>query len=245
MFRTSLPIIALLVAGPAVAQDSQWTYEASLYAWVPGASTKVDTRFGTVDADTSGSDALSGLQMAFMGTFQANNGTWGAIGDLLYANLGQSADSPLDLRFKDVDVDLGMTAFSGYVTYRVHEQDGLAVDLAGGFRYFNVSLDTTFNSADARPDVDLDASESWAVPLIGARVIVPFNDKWFGTAFGDFGGTGDNDQTWQAFASVGYRFDERWSAQLGYRYMSVEKEIGGADTTIGLSGPLLGVSMQF
>lgn len=245
MFRTSIPIVALLVAGPAAAQDAQWTYEASLYGWLPGASTTVDTRFGSVESDTSGSDALSDLQMAFMGTFQARNGKWGVIGDLLYVDLGQSADSPLDLRFKDVDVDVRMTAFSGYVTYRVHEENGVAVDLAGGFRYFDASLDTALNSADARPDVDFDENESWAVPLLGARVIVPFNDKWFGTAFGDFGGTGNDDQTWQVFASVGYKFNERWSTQLGYRYMSVEKEIGGADTTIDLSGPLLGVSMTF
>ncbi|WP_157973483.1 outer membrane protein [Tropicimonas sp. IMCC34043] len=245
MFRTSIPVVALVLAGPAVAQDSQWSFEASLYGWLPGASTTADTRFGTVESDTSGSDALSNLDMAFMGTFQARNGRWGVIGDLLYVDLGQSADSPLNLRFRDADVNLSMTAFSGYVTYRVHEENGVGVDIAGGFRYFDATLDTTLNSADARPDIHLDGSESWAVPLIGARAIVPFNDKWFGTGFADFGGTGNNDQTWQAFASVGYKFDERWSTQLGYRFMSVEKELDNADTTIDLSGLLLGVSVTF
>lgn len=245
MFRTSLPVIALLAAGPALAQGAPWTYQASLYGWLPGVSTTVDTAFGTVESESSGSSSLSDLQMAFMGTFQARNGKWGVIGDLIYTDLGQSANSPLQLRFRDADINLSMTAFSGYLTYRVHEGNRAAVDLVGGFRYFNVELDTTLNSADSRPSVDLGGGENWAVPLIGARAIVPFNDKWFGTAFADFGTTGSDDQTWQAFASVGYKFDERWSAQLGYRYMSVEKEIGNADSTFDLSGPLLGVSMTF
>ena len=51
-----------------------------------------------------------------------------------------------------------------------------------------------------------------------------------------------SDDTWQAFASVGYKFNDRWSTQPGYRYMSIEKEIGGADTSIELDVPLLGVT---
>ena len=54
-----------------------------------------------------------------------------------------------------------------------------------------------------------------------------------------------SDDTWQAFTSVGNRFNDRWSTQLGYRYMSIEKEIGGADTSIELYGPLLGATAHF
>ena len=108
-----------------------------------------------------------------------------------------------------------------------------------------MDLDTTLNSADTRPGLSSSASESWVDPLIAARFIVPMSEKWFATAFLDLGGTGSNDNTWQAFASVGYRFNERWSTQLGYRYLDIEKEIGGEDASIELYGPLIGVTARF
>ena len=65
------------------------------------------------------------------------------------------------------------------------------------------------------------------------------------TVLADAGGFSGDDSTWQALASVGYRFNPRWSAQLGYRYMGVEKEIDGFDAEMDLYGPLIGVTAQF
>jgi hypothetical protein len=238
-----LASLLVIAASPAAAQD--WTFQASLYGWIPGMSTSVDTSLGTVEADKSGSDALQDLDAAFMGTLEARNGRWGLIGDLIYANLSASEDTPFGSLYSDADVDVSLTAFSGYAAYRVHETPRLAFDIAGGFRAFAVNVDTTLNSAGVARDRDFDADESWAVPLVAARVIVPFDDRWFATAFADVGGLSGDNTTWQAFASVGYRFDPRWSMQFGYRYMSVAKEIGGRDVDIDLSGPLIGVSAHF
>ena len=232
----------LLAAGPAYAQD--WTFAASLYGWVPGLSASVDTRFGEVELEASGGDALDALDMAFMGTLEARNGRWGVIGDLLYAKLSTDADSPLDLRFSDANLETQVTAFSGYALYRTYEDARVTLDAGGGFRAFDVGLDVGLDSADSRPDFDLSRDESWAVPLVAARVIVPFNDKWFATAFVDGGLTADN-TTWQVFGSVGYRFDQRWSTQIGYRYMEIEKDFGDNDVSIDLSGPLIGVTARF
>jgi hypothetical protein len=243
--KTPLTLAILLLAAPAAAQTADWTFGASLYGWLPGMSVQVDTPSGTVDSELSGSDALSDLDMAFMGTFEARRGKWGLIGDLLYVDLSSSQDTPLGLLFSDAEVDVKTAAFSGYVAYRVYDTPNLAIDVAGGIRAFAVDLDTTLNSAGVLPDFSSSASENWADPLVAARFTVPLSEKWFSTAFFDFGGTGSNDNTWQAFASVGYRFDERWSTQLGYRYLAIEKEIGGADTSIELYGPLLGVTARF
>jgi hypothetical protein len=83
------------------------------------------------------------------------------------------------------------------------------------------------------------------VPLVAVRFILPFNDKWFATAFVDGGMTSSDTSTWQVFGSVGYRFDARWSTQVGWRYMDIQKDIGGLDTSFSLSGPLIGVSARF
>ena len=108
-----------------------------------------------------------------------------------------------------------------------------------------MGLDLDLQSADSRPDYSASESATWAVPLVAARVILPLNELWFATAFADGGMTSSDTSTWQVFASVGYRFNPRWSTQVGWRYMDIQKDIGDLDTTLDLSGPLIGVSARF
>ena len=243
--KTYLALAASFAAGPVAAQNSDWTYAASVYGWFVGTDVSVDTQFGILDAGQSASDNLDSLSMAFMGTFEARRGQWGFIGDLVYADLSETEETPRGLVFSKLNAEVKVTAFSGYATYRVHETEQFAFDLAGGFRAFAVDLDASLDSAGRAQDRSFSASESWVVPLVGARVIVPFSDTWFATAYADVGGLSGDNSTWQAFASVGYKFNSRWSAQLAYRYMSIDKEINGKDANIDLYGPVLGVTARF
>jgi hypothetical protein len=89
-------------------------------------------------------------------------------------------------------------------------------------------------------------SETWIDPVIGARARVAISDNWFATAFADVGGFGgDSDLTWQAFASLGYQFNPRWSVLGGWRYFSTEKEMDGLDVRTEFSGPLVGFTARF
>lgn len=243
--KTTLTILAIAAASPAAAQD--WTYEATLYGWVPAMDVSVETRLGELESSGSGSDALSALDMAFMGALQARRGKWGLAVDLLYTDLSNSQDTKFGLAFKDVEVKMKLSALSAYALYRVYETESVAVDVGGGIRAFGMKIDTSLNAAS--PDVsdrDLDVDTSWVDPLLAARVIAPLGDKWFVTAYADAGGYVTQDSsTWQAVGTVGYRFGERWSAQFGYRYMNIEKEISDKDVRVDLYGPLVGVSVSF
>ncbi len=137
-----------------------------------------------------------------------------------------------------------MTIVSGYAAYRVAETEQAAFDIAGGFRLFSVDVDGKLQGA-AVPTENFGGSETWVVPLIGARAMFYFADRWTATLSGDFGGTGSDDQTWQAIGSLDYAFNEKWSALLAYRYLSLDKSIGGSDTTIEMYGPALGVTYRF
>lgn len=238
---------ASLVSGTAAAQGMPWSYNAVLYGWVPAMDASVDTRFGEVESSGSGSDALSALDMAFMGTFEARRGKWGLIGDLIYADLSNSEATPRGVLFEDAEIGVKTTALSGYATYRVYETEAVAFDIGGGVRAFDLSVDTALNAASDRvQDRGVSQTASWADPLLAARVIAPFGEKWFATAFADAGGfITESSSTWQVLGTVGYRFDERWAAQFGYRYMNLEKEIDGRDVEVDLYGPLVGVSFRF
>ena len=54
-----------------------------------------------------------------------------------------------------------------------------------------------------------------------------------------------SDSSWQAIGTLGYQFNEKWSAQGGWRYLAIEKEIDGLDVEVDLSGPILGFTYRF
>lgn len=248
--RRTLMALPLLIAAapaatPAAAQSPEgWTFAVSPYVWLPGLSTSIETRRGTVDVDTSASDAVSDLDFAFMGAAEARKGRWGLIADLIYSDISTTDDTPLGLVWKDADVDTRLTAFTLYASYRVYDDEHAHVDLLGGARFFSLSLDLSLSPGRA-PGFDWSSSESWSNPVAGLRARYDFNDKWFATALGDMGGFAGDDSSWQLFGSVGYQFNPTWSVQGGWRYMDVEKDIEGRDVTIALNGPILGFTARF
>lgn len=241
MLKSIATLALMLSAGAASAQD--WSYKATLYAWVPGMTTTADTRFGPIEINQSQSSVLSALDMAFMGTFAAQNGKYGFVADLLYADLSGDSATPGTL-FDSANVGVKLTALSGYALYRLADDPQLQFDAGVGFRTFDVSMTATVSggSLDGQSQT---LGNKWTDPLIAARLTMPLDDKWFVNGFADFGGTGSQDQTYQIYAGVGYNFSEAWSGQIGYRNMSLTNTLNGRDVTIDLSGFLVGVSYSF
>lgn len=243
MSHRTMFALVLLLAGPASAQDQNWNYKATLYGWLPSMTTAVDTDFGTFESSSSGSDVLSDLDFVFMGTFAAENGRWGFLGDLLYVSLSDTKDTPLAL-FGEGTVAVKATALSAYALYRLTTDPALNFDVGLGLRAFDLEVDLTL-SPGAGAGAFRSVSDAWVDPLIVARVEMPLGKNWFLTGLADFGGTGGGDQTWQVFGSVGYAFSEKWSAQAGYRYMDISKEIDGRDVSVDLGGPIIGMTYRF
>lgn len=237
---------AALVFGAqgAAAQDGAWTYSATLYGWLPGMTTSIETDAGTIESESSASDALSNLDMVFMGTFAAQHDRWGFVGDLLYLDLSNEKPTPLGLLYGEASVGVRTTALSGYALYRVTTDPSISFDIGAGFRAFDVDVDLAL-SPGAAAGFSQSVGSSWVDPLIAARVAVPLNAQWTLTGFADWGGTGGGDETWQVFGSAKYAFSEKWSTQVGYRYMEISKEIDGRETSIDLGGPLIAFSYNF
>ena len=237
--------LCLMLAGPAAAQTSGWSFAVSPYAWVPGITATVDTAWGTVEVDKSSSDVLSKLDVAFMAAFEARNGRWGLLADLFYADLSQSRATPLGLLFSQARIETEAKALSAYAAYRIHEDDRTSVDLLAGLRVNSLDVDLSLSPGLLRGQ-RIGVSETWVDPLIGGRVRFAITDHWFATAFADVGGLDvGSDFTWQVFGSLGYQFNERWSVQGGWRYVVIDKEIDGRDVENDFSGPLLGFTARF
>jgi len=238
---------AAVTAGSAHAQ-SQWDYSLSVYGWFTGLSAELETRFGDVEADLTFGDIWEQLNIAAFASFEARNGRWALVTDLNFASLTAEEDTPSGLAFSDVEVDTRLTVFSAVAAYAVVDRPDLRVDLAGGFRYYDIGIDVALNAAAAANDRSASFDDSWIDPVVGARMRADVSDAWSVDGFADVGGFGvgdASDLSWQVYGGVGYRFNETWTLRGGYRYLSIEKEIGGRDTRLELYGPVLGVTARF
>jgi opacity protein-like surface antigen len=244
--RKLLATVGLLAASPVAAQD--WTYSGSLYLWFPQTNITADTPLGTVEGELSISDALQDLDFAFMGALEARNGPWGFIGDFIYMDLSTSADTPRGLAFSQATVDVKMTMLSAYGMYRLQENEQTSFDVGIGARSYWSDIRTSFSGNLAATRV-FETDDQWVDPLLAARFKANFSDDWYGALFLDGGGFGvGSDSTFQAIATVGYRINDRWAVQGGYRYLSVDKENDeGTETDIDVdfSGPILGAVYNF
>jgi opacity protein-like surface antigen len=242
--KTAILAAGLLMAGPAAAQD--WTYDASVYLWFPQTNVTADTPLGTVEGELSISDALQDLDFAFMGAVEARTGQWGFIGDFIYMDVSADAATPRGLAFSEVAVDTKLTFFSGYALYRVQGNETTSFDIGAGFRANWTDVTTSFLGAAAETRV-FERDDNWVDPLLAARFRANFSEDWYGALFLDGGGFGvGSDSTWQVVATVGYRINDNWSVQGGYRYLNIDKqEDDNSDLEIELSGPILGAVYRF
>lgn len=255
MARTGMTVATglaavLAAATPGAAQEmaagSGWQWSGTLYGWLPGIDTTTGTDRGSVDSDVSTQDVIESLAAVFMGSFGGQYGRWSLVVDGLYANLSTDKDTPFGLLFKRADIELKMTAVTGWGMYRVAETPRGSLDLGVGVRWFDVDVTT-----DLRPGViptgeSFNQSGSWAVPLVAARGRVALGERWFGKAVGDWGNdwNGD-DETWQALLAVGYDLGDSWSLEAGYRWMWLQKELDGEPLDLKLSGPAIGITGRF
>jgi opacity protein-like surface antigen len=247
MNKRWLAPLLILAAGPVHAQSDDWSYRATVYGWLSGLSSTIDAPRGSVSTDLSFSDVLDDLQMAVFASFEARRGDWGYVADLNYTDLSSSRDTPIGVLYSSAEVDSKLTILAGYATYRLVDGPSGFLDIAPGFRAYSLDLDVNVIGA-AAPSLSYSSSENWFDAVIGVRGGVPISDRWSARGFADVGGFGlgnSSELSWQVGGFVNYAFNERWSADIGYRFLSVEKEINDLDTTLELSGPLIGISARF
>jgi len=242
---------AMLAAGPGAAQDAaldtggMWEWRATIYGWLPALDSSVGTEPGRLEADITGEDVLDALDFAFMGALEARRGRWSFIGDLLYSDLSGEKDTPFGVLFSKGEVETELTAVTAYAAYRVAASPQAALDLGAGVRWFSLDLDATLTGG-ALPEQSSSLSEDWADPVLMARGSVAFDDNWFATGLVDAGREiGGHSETWQALATLGYRFNDRWSARIGYRWMNLDRDVDGEPVELDLFGPMIGVSARF
>lgn len=247
--RRTSQTIALVTAAclPSFAHASEWTYSATVYGWLAGLDTSIETARGTLETELSFADVLERLDMAFFGAFEAQSEKLGFILDLNYTDLTATKDTPFGAAFQSATVDTTLAIASGYATWRVSDTVSAKVDVAGGFRAYDLDLGVTLD-AGALPAQSFTDGDRWVDPLVGFRVQLPISDRWSASALADIGGFGignSSELSWQATATVEYSFNETWALRAGYSHLDIDKDLDGRDVALVLSGPVLGVRARF
>lgn len=256
---TPPPDAAQEVQSPSEAQvsDNQLRVEFTPWVWVSSVSGTSGARGLTADVDASFGDILeaSDSVMAFSGYLEVGQGPWGMFADVWYADIGADDQSgPGGVANVDVTFQQAIADFAGM--YRVgtwepsasaaSNQRDITLDLYAGARMTMIDLELD----QASPAERSRDEKVWVDPIVGAKIIVPFDDRWHLRANADVGGFGvSSDLTWSTTVLLGYDFrigDRPVAAYLGYRAIGWDYSSGtGADEfvwDITMHGPIVGLS---
>jgi hypothetical protein len=231
----------------AAAEDGR-RLEVSLtpYLWVAGVTGTLGTTAGTIPDARVGADfgdILSNLNaLPVMLAGEIRQGRFGLVTDLMVISVEADADTP-GPAFSGGEARLRGVIGSVLAAWRVAEAERGQLDLGAGLRAFGLSTRFTLEPGTlAGRRIERDAN--WVNPIVGLRYRHDLGAGWATTLYGDVGG-GNGDLTWQALATIDYRFNDRTTLRAGYRWLSFERESGALSQDIGLGGPILGATIRF
>lgn len=130
------PIAATVPADPT----TDWQFLIEPYGWLTGLDGRTGVGPLITDIDQPFSDIFDNLDMAAALRFEARKARWGVIMDGFYADLGGSG-SPSGPLYDSVEIDMKQFIGELSIAYRVYESPKGFVDIYGGIRYNNLSMD--------------------------------------------------------------------------------------------------------
>jgi hypothetical protein len=147
-----VPGAAYAQAAPSepLAPAAPWHFAASIYGYLPsiGGTSRFPVDSGGTPINITAEDILKRLKFVAMGSFEAQNGTWGVFTDLVYLHFGDSKTNSRDFTIDDIGLPGGTTAnldwslkgtvWTTAAEYRVVTDPSLTLDLLGGARLFNL-----------------------------------------------------------------------------------------------------------
>jgi hypothetical protein len=256
---------ALLLLPLTAGSEEDWQFQAVIYGYLPTISGETTFSDGSDEDGGVGVDAdaiLENLKFAFMGSFIASKGPWGAFADVVYADIGTTRSKtraltiagdriPADASAK-VEFDLKGWCWTLVGTYAVAERPHATLQALGGVRMLDLSEDLTWRVSGNVGSIPIEAREgrtgssleNWDL-VVGARGRVTFGneDRWFVPYYVDLG-AGDSDFTWQALGGLGYTFG--WGDVVAaYRHVDYDMKSGGDIESVSFSGPAVGVAFRW
>ena len=241
-----MPAPQAAVAVMPQAPGSPWSVAIAPYVWASGISGDIGS-FGLppVHLDASFSDILKNFDIGAMFVGEIRYQRYGLFTDFIYVKISGSKGTPLGLAAGSVNVDTKTLTATIAPEYRLVETPRGSLDVMAGARIWSVDTDVSFSGGllNGRSASD---GDTWVDPLIGVKGRLDLGRNFYLTAWGMIGGFGVSSKfMWDAWGGVGYDFNNRISAVVGYRGLGVNYENGGFKYDITQYGPAIGAVIKF
>jgi hypothetical protein len=263
------------VQAPVVEAPPAWSFRFVPYGWLTSLNGTQTVRGRSVKVDASFIDIVekSDTLVALMGDFEARNGPFALLGNVVWSRIGVERDNVRSRALApgvtgalgtSVSLDIEMAIAEVGAAYEVARSGPLAFDVLGGARYWYQKADLSLDVTAAVDIGDLQlagtrafarsGSVDWLDPVIGARVrytVAPGHEL---VLRGDIGGFGvGSDFSWQAIGAYGFELGTyqgiTFSGVIGYRALYVDYVQGEGRQRYEFDmlqhGPVLGLSARF
>ena len=219
----------------------------SIYGWLPSLDGNIKYSLPISGGGSEETESGLGdtLEMVLMGGYELRKDKYSFMLDAMYLKLSDEQSKEFSFLDNKVNINLGAKEevetflLSAYGGYNIIDSESFKMDAIAGLRYLNfgVKLDFSLNNFNTGIDKSVDVYDG----VIGVRGEYNINENWFLPYLVDVG-AGDSELTWQASASVGYRFD--WGdALLTYRYLHYTEDAFIQE--FDLYGPKIGLNFHF
>ena len=229
---------------PSFHNDS-WHASISPYLWLAGMNGTIAVAGHEASVNQSFADIFSNLKIGVMGLTEVRRGQVGILTDLMYIWLGNEKAIPVEGLPGPLNLNnnLNTLTLTPELAYRLFAGKRGAVDLVVGIRYFHADAKIKATVSQVG-QVSYSAADNWVDGIEGARFQVNFSRRVGAFFIGDAGGGGSR-LTWQIATGIGYRLNNRWTSQFGYRRLYYKRQSGpssGLEQT--QQGLLLGITYR-
>jgi hypothetical protein len=227
---------------------SDWHVDwVPFYLWFSGLHGTVGALGQTAPVSVSFSDVFSQLNIGYMSVLDVRRKRVGLLTDLVFISVSSDQKTtPADTIYSGFAANAKTFFVDPELYFRVIEGEKGFIDVVGGARFWHLNNSLDFIPVAGGSDVTVGQTQFWVDPVLGARFRLNMGKGFFFNVKGDAGGFGvGSKSTYQVYGGFGKEFKKRYSALLGYRYLSVDYQSGGFTYDVHMNGVLAGFDIRF
>ncbi len=229
-------MILVLISVSATATEQK----VFVYGWLPSLKGELTFKVPGEPNEEASASVIDSLDAVFMGSYELRKDKWSFLADMIYLKV--SGDTQGLIPSVNLDLELTTKLYGFYGGYNLLDDNNMDVNFVAGVRYFGLDLDVT-RSGGRIVNGTFSSSVDNHDAVIGIHGEYAINQQWYVPYHFDVG-AGDSDLTWQASASIGYKFG--WGDVMAtYRYIHYDKGDSLLIEDFNLYGPKLGFVFHF
>jgi len=231
-------MVALVAGGVAQAQENEWEFMVTPYAFLPAIDADATLAGMTAPIDLSFGDIWENFDaISLSARGEAWKGQWGLITDVYWTDI-DGKGGPGDMISIDIEQWYIEAAAGWRKQTETYSGSPVWYDLTAGLRYNSLRQKVTL------PPGAVGGTETWVDLMLGGRYLWQFADSWKFIFRGDVGGFGwgdSSDLSASLTSGFAWNFTPAWSLDLGYRYYVLDYSTTRSDGAFGFDGSMDGL----